>query len=543
MSLPVKPSTLVIGVVVVGLVARLLMVGRRPKNYPPGPPTLPILGNIHQMPTKDAHLQFEKWAREYGPVYSLILGTKTMVVLSSDKAVKDLLDKRSNKYSHRQEMYVGQTLCSGGLRVLMMGYGPQWRSARKMIHGLLNVSAAKSYVPYQILENKQMLHEMLVDPDRFLYHIRRYSNALTTTMVFGWRTPTYEDEKMQQLFNGFSEFADINQTGVAAILDSFPFLRMLPDFILRLQKTAKQLHKREKALYLSHWLKVKEDIKNNTINPCFCEELAAVQKQEGFDDDQAAYISGTLLEAGSDTTSSTLYAFMQAMLIYPEVQQKAFEEIDRVIGSDRMPTMEDEMDLPYIRGCVKESLRWMPTTILGAVPHAVTQDDWYEGYLIPKDAGVMNNVWAINMDPKRHPDPRRFEPERYKDDHQSLADAAANPDPSKRDQFTFGAGRRICPGIHVAERSLFLGMSRILWAFKIEPKLDEDGKPIIPDHNKLTQGFVCMPEPFPAKITPRSKERAEKVMKEWAEAERECLDPVTKQWRVSPIAPKSTRKA
>lgn len=72
------------------------------------------------MPTQDAHLQFEKWAREYGPVYSLILGTKTLVVLSSDRAVKDLLDKKSGKYSHRQEMYVGQELCSGGLRVLMM---------------------------------------------------------------------------------------------------------------------------------------------------------------------------------------------------------------------------------------------------------------------------------------------------------------------------------------------------------------------------------------------------------------------------------------
>jgi hypothetical protein len=72
------------------------------------------------MPTRDAHLQFEKWAREYGPVYSLMLGTKTLVVLSSDEAVKDLLDKKSGIYSDRQEMYIGQTLCSGDLRFLMM---------------------------------------------------------------------------------------------------------------------------------------------------------------------------------------------------------------------------------------------------------------------------------------------------------------------------------------------------------------------------------------------------------------------------------------
>lgn len=397
------------------------------------------------------------------------------------------------------------------------------------------MSAAKSYVPYQVLENKQMLHEMLTQPDRFLHHIRRYSNALTTSMVFGWRTPTYEDEKMKQLFDGFSEFAEINQTGTAALIDFFPWLRKLPDFVLTAQKKAKEMHKKEKALYRSHWLKAKDEVQRGTIKPCFCEDMAAAQKAEGISDDQAAYISGTLLEAGSDTTSSTLYAFVQAMLVFPEVQKRAHEEIDRVIGPDRMPTMEDDTDLPYIRACMKESLRWMPTTILGAVPHAVTQDDWYEGYFIPKDAGVMNNVWAIHMDPKRHADPRTFDPERYINDTQTLADSAANPDASKRDQFTFGAGRRICPGIHVAERSLFLGMSRMLWAFKVEPVLDQDGKPIIPDHNKLTQGFVCMPEEFPAKITPRSQAKADRVIQEWEEAERECLDPETKQWKYSPV--------
>ena len=511
-------------------------------NYQPSTRSSKLTSSTSQMPSRDAHLQFEKWAREYGPIYSLILGTKTLVVLSSDKAVKDLLDKKSGLYSHRQDMYIGQDLCSGGLRVLMMGYTARWRACRKMIHSLLNVSAAKSYVPYQILENKQMLYDMVQDPENFLYHIRRYSNALTTTMVFGWRSPTYEDEKMKQLFDGFSEFAELNQQGTAALIDFFPWLRYLPDFLLPAQKKGRELHKKEKALYLSHWLKAKQEVADGTITRCFCEDLVQVQKKEGFDDDQAAYISGTLLEAGSDTTSSTLYAFVQAMLLYPEIQKKAQEEVERVVGSERLPVMEDEPNLQYVRAIIKETLRWMPTTILGAVPHAVTQDDYYEGYLIPKDAGVMNNVWGIHMDPARHPEPRRFNPDRYKDDRQSLADAAANPDASKRDQFTFGAGRRICPGIHVAERSLFLGVSRILWAMNIEPATDASGKPILPDPEKLTQGFVCMPEEFPAKITPRDEKRRQAIINDWKLAEAECLDPVTKQWKVNPLGgAKSTR--
>ncbi|KAJ5372353.1 hypothetical protein N7517_004359 [Penicillium concentricum] len=506
-------TTIVGAAIAVLLLSRVLRIGRRPKNYP-------------RMPSRDAHLQFEKWAREYGPIYSLMLGTKCLIVLSSDETVKELLDKRSGIYSHRPELYIGQILCSGDLRMLMM--------FRKMVHGLLNVTTSKKYLPYQMLENRQMLYQFLTEPEGFLKHIRRYSNALTTTMVFGWRTPTYEDEKMMQLFNGFSEFADLNQTGTAAIIDFFPFLRKLPEFLLPAQQKAKDLHKKEKALYLSHWLRAKEEVRQNTIKPCFCAGMYKAQKEDGFSDDQAAYISGTLLEAGSDTTSSTLYAFVQAMLLFPDVQRKAQEEIERVVGSSRLPVMDDLAELQYVRGCMKETVRWMPTTILGAVPHAVTQDDEYKGYFIPKGAGVMNNVWSIHMDPARHPSPREFNPDRYHDDYQSFGDAAANPDPSKRDVFTFGAGRRICPGIHVAERSLFLGMSRILWAFNITPEIDA-GIPILPDPDRLTQGFVCMPEEFPAKIMPRSKERADLVLSEWKEAEKECLDPKTRQWMQSPV--------
>lgn len=95
-------------------------IGHRPKDYPPGPPTLPLIGNLHQIPHKNRHLQFEKWARQYGPIYSLILGSKVMIVLNSDVVVKELLDKRGAIYSSRPEGYIAQNILSGGLRVLFM---------------------------------------------------------------------------------------------------------------------------------------------------------------------------------------------------------------------------------------------------------------------------------------------------------------------------------------------------------------------------------------------------------------------------------------
>jgi cytochrome P450 len=126
-----------------------------------------------QLPQRDVHLQFQKWAKKYGPIYSLMLGTKTLVVLSNSEAVKELMDKKSNIYSSKPDMYVSQDLISGGYRMLFMKYGQTWRMVRKMCHQLLNIQAAKGYVPYQVLENKQMLNDLLDTPDDFVNHMRR----------------------------------------------------------------------------------------------------------------------------------------------------------------------------------------------------------------------------------------------------------------------------------------------------------------------------------------------------------------------------------
>lgn len=115
--------------------------------------------------------------------------------------------------------------------------------------------------------------------------------------------------------------------------------------------------------------------------------------EDTLSDNQASYLLGSLHEAGSDTTWSTLIGFIQAMLLFPDIMRKAQEEIDRVCG-DRLPTMDDEPQMQYIRGCIKESLRWMATPILGMV-RSVVKEDSYAGYRIPKGATVMMNVWYV----------------------------------------------------------------------------------------------------------------------------------------------------
>ncbi|KAJ8122224.1 hypothetical protein ONZ43_g1527 [Nemania bipapillata] len=374
--------------------------------------------------------------------------------------------------------------------------------------------AAESFKPYQLLESQQMMFDILNEPEKFMQHFRRYANSLISTTTFGCRVPTYEDPYFKELFDIFGRFVLIAQTGTAGLLDYMPALRALPSWILPSKRRAKAHHQQEKALY--------------SIG------LLAEQKELGFDDDFASYITGTLLEAGSDTTANTLLGFVCAMLVFPEVQHRARAEVDRVVGLHRMPLPDDEPKMQYIRGCVKESVRWMPTTILGAIPHAVIKDDYYMGFRIPAGAGVLNNVYAIHNDPSRYPHPERFDPDRFKDDQQSFFDAAMNPDVSKRDHFAFGAGRRICPGIHIAEKSLFLTIARLLWAFEFRRPVDSNGSEIVPDPTQVTQGFVCAPLPFRAIISPRDPARAEIIRKEWRDAKDKNLV-VSMQWKKFPI--------
>jgi cytochrome P450 len=396
-----------------------------------------------------------------------------------------------------------------------------------MIHNFLNISKATEYVTYQDLENKQMLFELLTQPEMFLSSLRRYAMSLTTSITHGIRTSSLDDPRLSQLFEVLDALTELTQSNGAALLEVFPLLRRLPDAFLPVMRRSKAAHPKEIALFGGLFREIKDKIRAGTAKPCLGVDIAKEHEKEGISEDVAAYTAGSVLEAGADTTSNTLYAFIQAMVLHPGVQKKIQEEVDQVVGSDRLPNMDDYSRLPYIRGAVKESTRWFSTAILG-FPHAVMEDDIYMGYRIPKGAGIFCNVYTIHNDETRFPDPRRFDPDRFKDDQGDLFFTATSPE--HRGTWGFGAGRRSCQGLHIAERSLFLAMSRILWAFDIVQAKDEEGRDIVPDPSKVTQGFVCMPEPYKATIRPRSAEKAALIRKYWEEAQAD-LDPVTKEWR------------
>ena len=167
---------------------------------------------------------------------------------------------------------------------------------------------------------------------------------------------------------------------------------------------------------------------------------------------------------------------MLAMLAYPETQARAHAELDAVVGRDRLPTFADQPHLPYIRAMVKEVLRWRPAGPLGS-PHRSIEDDWYEGMFIPKGTICIPNVWHMNRDPELFgKNTEHFDPGRYLDASGDLQVAPDLPDIKEEGHFTYGFGRRICVGRHMADNSLFINMAIMLWANRIEGKKDASGR-------------------------------------------------------------------
>ncbi|VUC28794.1 unnamed protein product [Clonostachys rosea] len=146
--------------------------------------------------------------------------------------------------------------------------------------------------------------------------------------------------------------------------------------------------------------------------------------------------------------------------------QKARLEIDEVIGFDRLPNWQDQQRLPYCRALLKELNRWAPIAIAG-VPHETTHEIIYDKYTIPANTILIPNIPALSRNRERYDSPDVFDPRRFIGDDKDAAASARCPDYGSRDHFQFGFGKRFCPGSYVAEGSLYMAVSRIIWGFEI----------------------------------------------------------------------------
>lgn len=336
--------------------------------------------------------------------------------------------------------------------------------------------------------------------------------------VYGTRTPNINTVHMEKLYALMENWSKVMEPGNTPPVDIFPFLKYVPQHLLGNWRSRGQNVGDEMNELYSDWLnKVKNRRDTSGAKDCFLDrvldQIDAGKLEMG---EHAIYfLCGTLMEGGSDTTSSIIIAFIHALTKWPEVQKKAQKQVDESVGEDRSPTWQDYGSLPYVAACVKESMRWRPVVPLG-FPHVLSENDTVDGMFLPKGSQIFLNAFGMQHDSERFENPDIFDPDHYAGVTE-LASELANGDWEKRDHYGYGTGRRICPGMHVAERNMFLAMVKILWALHIEPGADSTGKVADPDvsnEKAYSAGFLVCAEPFPCKISVRSEARLETLRRE-----------------------------
>jgi cytochrome P450 len=257
---------------------------------------------------------------------------------------------------------------------------------------VLNIATVQSLRSLQQAESTQSMRDLCETPEQFDQHMRRYATSVILSSVFGKRGARFEDPDVRAIYHVRDQFSEILEPGNTPPADFFPILKYLPQFLATWKQRAAAVRQGQQNLYLGLLSGTKARISRGIPVNCFMDRLLteAETSKHGLDDEHLAYVGGVMMEAGSDSTSSTLLSFILAMMKYSEVQKKAQKEVDAVCGTSRSPTFEDLENLPYIRACVSEvtmittcmtirlwlsisqTLRWRPA-VPAAFPHVLIQ--------------------------------------------------------------------------------------------------------------------------------------------------------------------------
>ncbi|KAG1468380.1 hypothetical protein G6F56_003864 [Rhizopus delemar] len=460
---------------------------------------LPLLGDY-------PGYKVTEWHRQLGPIFRIKAGVQNWVFIGDPEAAHEIFVSKGSLSSGRPFLTYGNGIHGEGSRgMAFIDNNKNWKSART---ASLNMLSPKSVDDLHAVIEKEtrvsvelLIHDYLKTPEEGIdpvNYTRLSAINFILSTVFGIpglssaEDPIYKAiaHTMEQHIKLISVVGDMSAY--------FPVLSFL-DVIFRKEKKMRDFVENEhRPLY-------RELIKRSreSEQPSLIKKLDSMKDSLGIDEDNMVVIAIEMMIGGVDTTSFAMAFSLAVICHYPEWQKKMGEEIDNFVKEKgRMPMYSERTQLPNVLAVLKETVRYRPSGYLG-IAHRATEDITYKDYVIPKDTVLISNAHTTNADATFYTEPEKFMPERFMGDTRSLY-ASSNANIANRELFSFGWGRRICPGIYLAETEMFNWLCQLFLRCTVEPIISSTGEKIYPDiEDCIDLGAVVRPVPYKVRLSER----------------------------------------
>ncbi|KAI7872070.1 cytochrome P450 [Spinellus fusiger] len=431
------------------------------------------------------------------------MGIKDFVILADPFIAHEVFITNGNITSSRPYQTFGTNYYSlGGRGIVFSPHGKRWKVARTAAANFLAPKMVNQFTDVLQYEANHLINQLLTSTKKDgnvnpVIDLNVSSLNVVLTVCFGFRTESNKDPIFVAVTDTVNK--GMKMAGMEEDMSTYiPALAFL-DFFK--SKDTKQ----------RQWVSEKRDpimkkIVEKAISgdkDCLIKGLYDSNEKMQFEDEDFLVLSNDLIAAGSDTISVTLsWAFLY-LSQRPDIQKRICSEVDAfILQHNRLPDFSERDNFPYMNSVQKELLRFFPTTAFG-VPHVAEQDVRVGDYVIKKDTVILSNVYSMQRNPDIFSDPNKFIPERYMNNTSTLS-ASANGNVADRDQYVFGWGRRICPGIYLADIEMFILYTRLWSRCTIEPAIDSNGLPMYGDIiTPKNNGLVLLPQPYQVKFIER----------------------------------------
>ncbi|XP_057429813.1 isoflavone 3'-hydroxylase-like [Lotus japonicus] len=448
---------------------------RRLRNLPPGPPTIPVIGNLHHL-KPPIHRTFTALSHKYGDIMSLWFGSRLVIVVSSPSLVQECFNKNDLVLANRPRFLTGKYIFYNYSTVGSVSYGEHWRNLRRITTiDVLSNHRLNSFLAIRTDEANRLVQKLSQDITtagsgsgfakvELRCRLTEMSFNAVMRMISGKRyygddtdaTDVEEARQFREIVSEMHSLMGANNKG-----DFLPLLRLF-DFD-GLEKRLKSIAKRADA-FLQGLIEEHRSGKHRRGggHDSMIEHLLKLQESqpEYYSDLMIKGLIQSMLLAGTDTSAVTIEWVMSELLNHPQVLKKAKNELDTQIGKDQLVQEQDLSKLPYLQNIISETFRLHPPAPL-LLPHYSSEDCTVGGYNIPKDTIVLTNAFLIHRDPKYWSDATNFKPERF------------DKEGEINKLIAFGLGRRACPGMSLAQRTVGLTAGLLVQCFEWERETEE----------------------------------------------------------------------